>query len=95
METIKELLEIYCKVTCMVINMNKFKFLINGLDEAVDRKVESLFPIKLDDLNQGVKYPRFHSNQTYTALEIRPNYTKNQKLEYFSSAINSYLVEEY
>jgi hypothetical protein len=57
---LKTILDLFCKATGMEINMNKSCILANGLSDAFLRRLEQLFPMKIEPLDVGVKYLGFH-----------------------------------
>jgi hypothetical protein len=59
LEKLKELLDLYCKVACMEINMNKSLMSFNNLIDDIKAQAKIIFPMKTCVLDQGVKYLGF------------------------------------
>jgi hypothetical protein len=57
---LKSILDLFCKATRLEINMNKYCILTNGLSDDLLRRLEKLFPMKIEPLNVGVKYLGFY-----------------------------------
>ena len=55
-----DLLNLYCNSIGMVINMKKYTLLNNEIVGDVQRKSQSIFPMQISDLDQGVKCLGFH-----------------------------------
>jgi hypothetical protein len=47
-------------VTRTKINKDTFGIFVNGLSASLQRRIEHLFPIKVDPLDKGVKYLGFY-----------------------------------
>jgi hypothetical protein len=57
---VKKILDLFCKAMGMEINMDKFGILVNGLSASLQRRIEQLFPMKVDPLDKGFKYLSFY-----------------------------------
>jgi len=55
-------LELFCKATCMSINLEKSSLCMWGVTEQENDYITQLFPYQVIELEHGLKYLGFHLN---------------------------------
>ena len=55
-EAYKENMDLFCSSSGMSINLDKFDYLFNNLNEEVRMGISTIFPFKMDPIELGFKY---------------------------------------
>jgi len=79
LRSIKEILDIYCQGTGMVVNMVKSSILFNELEDEMKTQIKDLFRMNYSDLDQGIKYLGFKLEPNDSSMLIGSGYIKKLK----------------